>query len=94
MATHEFLDITGKQLPRMKTVPLIMLFCPEPFLWLHYKVTQKGGVEYMASLGQNLLAFMYNLREMNLSLCSKKQNPICPTIPTMYRCLGRSILSR
>lgn len=45
MATHEFLDIIGKQLPRMKTVPLIMLFCPEPFLWLHYKVTKKRGVE-------------------------------------------------
>lgn len=81
MATHEFLDITGKQLPRMKTGPLIMLFCPEPFLWLHYKVTQKRGVEYTASLGQNLLAFMYNLREMKLVSVFKKGKSNLPYYP-------------
>jgi len=39
----------------MKAVPLIMQFCPEPFLWLQLESNQKGGVGVQLALGKTSL---------------------------------------
>lgn len=47
----------------MKAGPLIMQFCPEPFLWLQLESNQKG-VELQLALGKLPCTFMYNVTEI------------------------------